>query len=331
MSRPLSRTLLGILAALLAGPLALAIHAIVFRPPLPPPGEYFLSSVLGKNYGLFTAGLYGVLGFLVQRFTRMRPSRIALAMIAVFPAVSCYEATRYPSSHNLIPFEFAIQLVWALPAFAGAWIAQHLAQTDSRSSSRITPNVALVLLITACAGLALRERQRSQSLSHLPKGPYWGVLAFAPRPGAQDSAKHRCKFSSFIRDLQNVVDSITVRSSASFERDGKRIVPAGESQLGDGSPWKLTLVRFPRSDSVELRAVGSASLTLAGRLTSADEASGVWECADSVRGAPDSLVLIEGEWVLRRGSWPGSELNWPASPRASASHPLPESKSSNSR
>jgi hypothetical protein len=144
----------------------------------------------------------------------------------------------------------------------------------------------------------------------VPKSDYWGVQALAPDSLAGSPGTHWCRFTSGIDSLPEIRDSVTVLSSANFSRDRARDLR--------GDAWRLSLVRLAGSDSVELRANDATRhLVLAGRMTSPDEASGIWQCSDSLSGQPDSLLVVQGEWVLRRGSWPGSDLKWPVIPHPS--------------
>ena len=330
MERSSRRALLGVIGSLVAGPVALGIHWLVFRPPVPMAGEYFLSNILIANYGFLTAGLYLLFGYFAGRFTRVRPVLAALAMVVLFPAVSCYEGERYPGSHNLIPFEFVGHFLMALPAWGGALLGRSLALREFTAKKGVAQQNYALWLLAASVGLALLEHERQGSrVVRETTSDYWGVLAFAPAPVARDSmlqgghpaAKHWCKFSSAIPNMRQIRDSVTVRVSVGFQRDRDVYSDRRAAHEDGGSEdlRTLTLVRLVGSDSVELRVLGGPAL--GGRMTSVDEASGLWQCADSLPGRPDSVIVIQGEWVLRRGSWPSEELNWPVIPHPARAIP----------
>jgi hypothetical protein len=46
-------------------------------------------------------------------------------------------------------------------------------------------------------------------------------------------------------------------------------------------------------------------------LTSENEARGKWRCPADLAPAAGVAPGVDGEWVLRRGSWPTEELAWP--------------------
>jgi len=215
---------------------------------------------------------------------------------------------------NLWPIAIVLALMigWP-PTLAGTLLGWNI----RRLADRLDPTrwyLALLFLVAGTVGVGVINHLRSKGLPQAPKSAYWGVMALAPGPRAGASATHWCRFTSAIADLPEIRDSVTVLSSANFDRDRARNLR--------GDRWRLKLVRLAGGDSVELRASDGTDLLLGGRMTSPDEASGVWQCSDSLAGQPDSLLVVEGQWVLRRGSWPGSELNWPviSRPRSSPKH-----------
>jgi hypothetical protein len=87
-------------------------------------GEYYYSDTLRYGYNVLTACLFFLIGVAAGLYTRLSPWLTGLFLIIMFPVISIYEATVYRGSHNLIPFEFAIFFVFAMPAIVGVFIGR---------------------------------------------------------------------------------------------------------------------------------------------------------------------------------------------------------------
>lgn len=264
-------------------------------------GTAFLSATAyGTMAALMIAGM--IMGLLEPSLRRAAAWTL---LVGLAPLAETVIRMAQQGPGNLWPIAIVLALMMGAPALAGGLVGWSI----RKLADRLRParwHLALLFLVAATFGFGLLQHLRVKSLPQARKSALWGVQALAPGPRAGVSAIHWCRFTSAIPNLPEIRDPITVLSSANFDRDRARDLK--------GDPWKLTLVRLAGSDSVELRANDGTHLVLAGRMTSPDEASGVWQCSDSLSGQPDSLLVIEGEWVLRRGSWPGSELNWPVIP-----------------
>ena len=94
--------------------------------PFPDPGEYHYSRLLRNNFTGMAVGFYVVAAFALGIRFRYNPFRVGISLIGIFPITAVVEATYYRGSHNLIPFEFFIYFLYALPAvmaaFAGNWL-----------------------------------------------------------------------------------------------------------------------------------------------------------------------------------------------------------------
>lgn len=68
-------------------------------------------------------GVFSVLGFLSGYFLKTNPLLTGLSLLLFFPATALIESIAYRGSHNLIPFELAMHIVFMAPvvisAFAG--------------------------------------------------------------------------------------------------------------------------------------------------------------------------------------------------------------------
>jgi hypothetical protein len=88
-------------------------------------GEYFYSGFLRNNYTVVTVCMFFVVGLSVGYYLQLNPWFSGLSMILVFPLVSLYEATVYRGSHNLLPLEFVVHFLYALPAILGVYLGRY--------------------------------------------------------------------------------------------------------------------------------------------------------------------------------------------------------------
>jgi hypothetical protein len=97
------------------------------------PGTEYVSHFLVVNYGLFTMFLFFGAGLAVGYFWRLSAWVSGLCMIAVFPLTAIVEAVIDATSHNLIPFEFIMHFMFALPAVIGVYLGR-LVWSKTRTS-----------------------------------------------------------------------------------------------------------------------------------------------------------------------------------------------------
>jgi hypothetical protein len=102
---------------------ALIMVAVIFMQgkPFPGPGEYHYSQLLRSNFTWVAICSYLVAGVALGYRFQYNAFRVGISLIGIFPITSVIEATFYPGSHNLIPFEFLVYFLYALPAVAGAF------------------------------------------------------------------------------------------------------------------------------------------------------------------------------------------------------------------
>jgi hypothetical protein len=127
----LSRYLLLIFAGLL---LMLFSSRIQHVAP-PQAGEYYYSSFLRNNYSILTAGLFLLAGLIIGYYFKLNPWLAGISLILIFPITAFYEATVYRGSHNLIPIELVVYLIWSIPSIAGIYLGRFISHRIAISRS----------------------------------------------------------------------------------------------------------------------------------------------------------------------------------------------------
>jgi hypothetical protein len=90
----------------------------------PKAGEYYYSSFFRNNYTILSNIILVLAAFAIGYFTDLNPLLSGLCLFLVFPITSIIEATIYKGSHNLIPFEFVMHFIMALPTILAAYIGR---------------------------------------------------------------------------------------------------------------------------------------------------------------------------------------------------------------
>jgi hypothetical protein len=106
------------------GFLLILLVSIILETPSTPKGEYHYSSFLSNNYGITAGILYFIAGLAVGYLMELKPWLVGICLILIFPLTSLYEGTIYRGSHNLIPFEFLLFLLYSLPSMVGAYLGK---------------------------------------------------------------------------------------------------------------------------------------------------------------------------------------------------------------
>lgn len=104
-----------------AGLLLIVLCSIIQNVAPAPPGEYQYSSFLRNNYTILTAVIFFVAGICVGYYLGLNPWLSGICMTMAFFIAAIIEMIMYRGSHNLIPFEFVIYFVFALPAVGGVY------------------------------------------------------------------------------------------------------------------------------------------------------------------------------------------------------------------
>lgn len=110
-----------VLISALAGIAILLMHHLITDLPEPAPGQYYYSKLAAGNYTWVSAALFLIAAVIIKYLNDGNPFAIGFGMVLIFPLISVTEAVVYRGSHNLIPFEFAMHTLWALPSLTGAF------------------------------------------------------------------------------------------------------------------------------------------------------------------------------------------------------------------
>jgi hypothetical protein len=118
------------LLQIICGLLAIYLLHIWQHFELPAKGEYYYSGIFRNNYTWTAVGVFSVLGFLCGYFFNSNPLLTGLSLLLFFPATAIIEGMVYRGSHNLLPFELAMHIVFMAPvvlsAFAGRLIYRNM-------------------------------------------------------------------------------------------------------------------------------------------------------------------------------------------------------------
>lgn len=92
----------------------------------PQTGEYYYSSFLRNNYTILTAIIFLIFGLIIGYYFKLNPWLSGILLISIYPITTVYEATIYRGSHNLIPFELVIYILWSIPSIAGIYLGRFI-------------------------------------------------------------------------------------------------------------------------------------------------------------------------------------------------------------
>jgi hypothetical protein len=107
-----------------SGVLILVICSLIQPTAAPKAGEYYYSSFFRNNYTLLSNIIFVITAFVIGYYTDLNPFVSGLCLFLVFPITSMVEGTIYKGSHNLIPFEFVMHLIMALPTILAGYVGK---------------------------------------------------------------------------------------------------------------------------------------------------------------------------------------------------------------
>ena len=99
--------------------------SMLFKPPLPEHGgtDYYMEN-FRNGYNLVTAILFFLTGVAAGLYTRLNPWWTGLSLVLVLPVLAIIESIIFHGSHNLIPFELVMYMIFAFPAIVGVYIGR---------------------------------------------------------------------------------------------------------------------------------------------------------------------------------------------------------------
>lgn len=65
-------------------------------------------------------------GFVVKLFSKLSSWKIGLMSMSLFPLMAFFEIIVDLTSHNMIPFELILYLIYSIPSILGAYVSQLL-------------------------------------------------------------------------------------------------------------------------------------------------------------------------------------------------------------
>jgi len=104
-----------------AGLLIIVLCSTIQKTIPPSTGEYHFSSFLKNNYTILTAIIFFIAGILIGYYLHLNPWLSGICLVLVFYITAIIESIVYRGSHNLIPFEFIMYFIFALPSIAGSY------------------------------------------------------------------------------------------------------------------------------------------------------------------------------------------------------------------
>ncbi len=110
--------------------LAIQINGFAF----PEEGEYYYSKIVRNNYTKTMMLVYLIAGVVLGYVLQLKPWLIGILLVSYFFLITAYEATVYRGSHNLLPFELAMYLFFAIPPVGGAYIGFLIKRSKEKSS-----------------------------------------------------------------------------------------------------------------------------------------------------------------------------------------------------
>ena len=88
--------------------------------------DYYFSTFLRVNFSLTARIIFFIIGLSAGYYFHLNPWLIGLCLVSIFPLTSVTEAIIYKGSHNLIPFEFAVHFIYALPGIIAGFIGRFI-------------------------------------------------------------------------------------------------------------------------------------------------------------------------------------------------------------
>jgi hypothetical protein len=120
------KTIVKYILLIFVGLLLILVGSTIQHVQPPQAGEYYYSGFLTNNYTLLTACIFLIAGLLIGYYFKLHPWLSGFYLILIFPITAFYEAIVYRGSHNLIPFELVIYILYSFPAIAGTYLGRSI-------------------------------------------------------------------------------------------------------------------------------------------------------------------------------------------------------------
>jgi hypothetical protein len=125
MKKPLRPKWIFYTGLALLGVAILVLCSLIQSTEAPQQGEYYYSSFIRNNYTLLSNIIFVITAFVIGYYTDLHPLVAGLCLFLVFPITSIVEGIIYKGSHNLIPFEFVMHLIMALPTVLAGYVGKY--------------------------------------------------------------------------------------------------------------------------------------------------------------------------------------------------------------
>ncbi len=103
--------------------------------PMPANGEYLYSAFFRGNYTLPAQILFIVAGFVAGYVYRLNPLLAGFSLFLFFPVTAIWEAINYKGSHNLMPMEFVMFFLYAIPSIIAAFLGRRMHSRSARNKT----------------------------------------------------------------------------------------------------------------------------------------------------------------------------------------------------
>ena len=99
------------------------------------------SHFLDYNFIKLAGIIFFILGLFIDYFSPLNPWYAGICLFLVFPLTSLIEITIDKSSHNLIPFEFIMHFLYALPSIIAVFIGRFIFRQIAKQKEKVDDKV----------------------------------------------------------------------------------------------------------------------------------------------------------------------------------------------